>query len=351
MMRFGIPEYRLPRHVLDQEIAEMEKLGVEILTSTTVEDLDDLLLDEDFDAVLVTVGAHAGRKLPIPGADLDGVLIGTDFLRHVHLGNNTEVGEKVVVLGGGNVAFDCARVARRLGAKELHIACLESRDEIPASDDEIAQGEEENIVIHPSQTPIRILGDNGQVNGVECCDVSSFQFDEDGNVQLETVENSEHRFPADTVIFAIGQRPHIPNGFEIDPDVRGLVEVDPYTFETEQEGVFAAGDATGATVSVIGAIASGRKAAVAVDKYLDGSGEITEHFAPPVEHECLLGPGNGFPFEGRVKGEYAGVDERLKNFQEVVRPLDQKSALAEAERCLKCDLRFEITPVKFWGDY
>ncbi len=171
MLRYGIPEYRLPRHVLEREIQEIEDAGVAIQTGARVEAID-VLLDQGYDAVLVAVGVHKGQTLRIPGAASEGVLIGTKFLQDVNLGKEVPVGKRVVVLGGGNVAFDCARVARRLGAEEVHIACLECRGEMRASADEIEQGEEEGIAVKPSQTSIRILDDEGRATGVEFLDVA-----------------------------------------------------------------------------------------------------------------------------------------------------------------------------------
>ena len=143
MLQYGIPAYRLPREIVDEEIAEIEKIGVEIRTNTRIESIEDLKDDEDFDAVVVTVGAHMGVKTPIPGKDLPDVLLGTEFLRRVSLGDAPKIGERVVVLGGGNVAFDCARVSRRIGAKQVLMACLEFKDNMPAACDEIQEGEEE----------------------------------------------------------------------------------------------------------------------------------------------------------------------------------------------------------------
>jgi NADPH-dependent glutamate synthase beta subunit-like oxidoreductase/ferredoxin/Pyruvate/2-oxoacid:ferredoxin oxidoreductase delta subunit len=351
MMRYGIPEYRLPRDVLDREIKQIEHFGVTIKTGARIESLDSLRLDEDFDAVLVTVGTHAGQKLPIPGADLGGVLIGLEFLRNVNLGNPVEVGSKVVVMGGGNVAFDCARLARRLGVREVVIACLENKSTMPAACDEIEEGEEEGIAVLPMLTFTRIIGDNGRVAGVECLKVSVFEFDEEGGVTIETIEGSERTLAADTVIFAIGQRPQIPDQFEMDLDERGRIEIDPFSLETSVEGVFAAGDAVMGTTSVIQAVAAGRDAAVAVDKYLEGGGNIDETLVPLEAAEPCLGPGEGFATMTRCQKSCIGAEERVASFCSIVQTLDAEAAIAEASRCLRCDLRLKITPVRFWGDY
>lgn len=351
MMRYGIPEYRMPRDVLDKEIKEIERLGVEIKTDTRIESLDQLMFDEEYDTVLVAVGSQIGQKLPIPGAEHDGVLVGLDFLRSVNIGEPVETGKNVLVLGGGNVAFDCAHTVRRLGADEVHIACLESRAAMLADPEEIEQGEEEGITIHPSRTFKEILNQDGKLLGVECLEVKSFEFDEDGAVEIETIEGSEHVLAADTVIFAIGQLPEIPDDCDLDIDERGHIEVDPYLFDTSLEGVFAAGEAVTGKGSVIEAIASGRKGAIAVDKFLGGEGEIDEALAPIEEAERWLGPGESFASLKRSKPSCVEAAERVNSFCCIVPSLDDEAAVFESKRCLQCDLRLKITPVKFWGEY
>jgi NADPH-dependent glutamate synthase beta subunit-like oxidoreductase/Pyruvate/2-oxoacid:ferredoxin oxidoreductase delta subunit/ferredoxin len=350
MMRFGIPEYRLPRNVLESEIRDLKNMGVEMKTNTHIESIDKLF-DQGYDAVLVAVGAHKGQKLSIPGADHKGVLISTDFLRDVNTGKKVNIGKKVVVLGGGNVAFDCARIARRLGAEQVHIACLECRTDMPAACDEIDQGEAEGILVHPSKTSTRILSENGKITGVEFLDVESFTFDEDKNPQIEVVENSQHVLEADTVIFAIGQRPEIPEGFGLDTAANHLIELDSYTFNTSREGVFAAGDAVTGTASVIKAIASGRQGAIALDRFLEGSGDIDEKLAPPSDLEKCLGSWEGFASMNRCEESCILPEERLQSFCKVVHDMDEEAADYESNRCLQCDLRLKMTPVKFWGNY
>jgi formate dehydrogenase beta subunit len=350
MMRFGIPEYRLPREMLDSEIRDIVNRGVEIKTDTKIDSID-ALFEKGFHAVLVAIGTHQGQKLPIPGADSRGVLIGVDFLREINLGHKVDIGKKVMVLGGGNVAFDCARVARRLGTGQVHLACLESREDMPASDDEISQGEEEGVFIHPAKSFTRILSENGRITGVEFVDVASLSFDEDKNPCIEVVENSEHILEADTVIFAIGQQPEIPPGFGLDTESGNLIAVDSFTFNTSQDGVFAAGDAVIGTSSVIKAIASGRKAAIAIDRYLEGNGIIDEKLVAVTEPEQVLGFEEGFAFVNRCQESCISVEERLKNFGKVVQDIDEETAAYESRRCLQCDLRMKITAVKFWGNY
>jgi NADPH-dependent glutamate synthase beta subunit-like oxidoreductase/Pyruvate/2-oxoacid:ferredoxin oxidoreductase delta subunit/ferredoxin len=350
-LRYGIPSYRLPRNILDEEIEIIKDLGVEFETDTRIESIEDLMDEEDFDAVVVATGTHAGVRLPIPGGDCDDVLLGTDFLRRVNLDDAPDVPKRVVVLGGGNVAFDCARISRRLGAEQVLMACLEFKDNMPAACDEIEEGEEEGIQIFPGRTFKQVLNDNGKVTGVETLNVTSFEFDEDGRLQLETEEGSESVLEGDMVIFAVGQRADIPEDFDLDLTERGFVEVDEYTGETSEDGVFAAGDAIYGTQTVIKAIASGHEAAKAADQYLDGEGNIDEILAPTPEFECHLGPGDGFAKKDRCDNTCLLPETRVESFDCILETLDEDEAVTEANRCLKCDIRFNIKPVKFWGDY
>ena len=229
------------------------------------------------------------------------------------------------------------------------MACLERREEMRASDEEIAQGEEEGIVLMPSRTFTRIVAEDGRVTGVECLEVASFCFGEDGRPEIETIDASEHLVEADTVIFAIGQLPDLPEGFGLDTTDRRLIALDQFDLSTSREGVFAAGDAVTGTGSVIKAIASGRRAAAAVDKYLGGGGRLDRKLAPIMEAGARLGRQEGFAALSRPAGTCALPSERVTSFCEVVRGLDEDEARGESERCLQCDLRLKLQTVKFWG--
>ena len=351
MLRYGIPEYRLPREVLDEEIREIENQGVAIKTGARIESLDDLVFGQGFDAVLVAVGAGRGVGLPLPGADLDRVFIGLDFLTRVNSGEKVDLGRKVLVLGGGNVAVDCARSARRLGAVEVGLACLESMETMPASPEEIKEAQEEGIVIYPGRTFTQILGESGCAAGAACLEVASVEFDENGVPDIDAVPGSEHALAADAVIIAVGQRPDIPEGFDLDLTERRLIEVDPYTLDTSQDGVFAAGDAAGGPSSVIEAVASARKAAAAVDRYLGGGGEIDEALASPPDPETWFGPDPDLAQRKRLQAHGLGPAERLQGFCPASSTLDPETAAAESARCLRCDSRLTITPVRYWGNF
>ncbi len=350
MMRFGIPEYRLPKDILDKEIEVIRNKGVTIITGEYIKSTE-ALFQQGYDAVLAAIGTQQGRILPIVGEDDEGILVGLDMLREVILGEKVSMGKKVVVLGGGNVAFDCARVARRLGGELVQIACLECREDMPATEDEIKQAEEEGIIIHPSLTSTRLITRDRMMTGVEFLEVESFSFDENKRAVIEVRENSHVTLEADTVIFAIGQRPMIPEGFGVDRMENGHILLDSFTQTAGREGLFATGDAVHGTATVIQAIASGRKVAIAIDKYLGGSGIIDEKLAPAEEAETCLGPMEGFACLPRSPETYVPVEERLGNFYKTVKDIDRETANNESERCLQCDLRLKIKSVEFWSSY
>lgn len=328
MLHVGIPTHRLPRQVVDDEIAHIRAAGVEIKCGAPVESVAELQRD-GYDAVLVAVGTHQGLGLPIPGAESVGVLVGTDFLRRVNLGEEVPVGERVLVLGGGNVAFDCAGVARRLGAREVSVACLEPREAMFASEEEIQDALAEGAVLYNSCTFDEIMSENGRPSGVRCRKVTSCTFDEDGLPHICVEEGSELTIPADTVIFAIGQRPGLTADFGVELGRGGRIVIQDGTrCQTGKPGVFAAGDAVRGTASVVTAIADGREAARAIDLYLGGDGVIDEALAPVTAKDPWIGREEGYATRLRC------ADDRR-----------------EAERCLQCDLRLEIAPRKFWGEY
>jgi hypothetical protein len=250
-----------------------------------------------------------------------------------------------VVLGGGNVAFDCARTALRLGAKDVHIACLENAESMLATPEECGWGNEEGITVHNSQTFAKIVGENGKVSGVECLDVKSFSFDKEGNLNVESIPGSEHVLPADTVIFSIGQLPElelIEETSEIKTTKKRTLEVNEETMATGQAGVFAAGDAVTGTTSVIEAIAAGRKAAASIDKYLGGKEDIEETLLEPEAPNPYLGREEGFADKERATVPCIAVKKRLESFDTVELGLGKEEATDEAGRCLRCDLRLTL---------
>jgi formate dehydrogenase beta subunit len=348
MMRYGIPSYRLPRTIIEAEAAIIKETGIKIETNQRVEKPLELL--NEYDAVLMTIGSHAGARLPLEGNDLPGVLLNTDFLRNVSVGKETGIGKKIIVLGGGNVAFDCARTAQRLGAEEIHLACLEAREEMTADVEEIEQATEEGVFVHPARTFERITGTD-RVTGVDFMKVKSFGFDENRRAIIEKEADSEQHLDADTVIFAVGQRPDITAEAGLALGRDNYIVVKENSTATEHPGVFAAGDAIYGTKSVVMAIASGRDAAGEIDKYLGGDGDISEVLAPVEKADSYLGRCAGFGCLKRVRTEILPPEERKDNFALVDRGVIEEDVLKEAGRCLQCDLRMQIAGPRLWGDY
>jgi heterodisulfide reductase subunit A-like polyferredoxin len=348
MLRVGVPEYRLPSWIVDREVQDIVDQGVSLHLNTTVNSLDDVFA-EGFGAVLIAVGAHEGRKLPIEGADLDGVMVNTVFLRDVRLDNPPNVaGKRVMVLGGGNVAVDVARTAVRLGAAEVHMACLESKETMPAHDWEIEATEAEGVQIHPSRSFKRILSDgSGRVAGLECLNVTFMEFDETGRLMLETEPGSEHVFPCDVVIFSIGQRAglaFIPDSAGVGVTRQQTIAVNPNTMAATRPGVFAAGDATTGTAFVIEAVASGHQAAESIHRYLRG-----EELEPEPKPDLPVVDLSRAEIEERIqRGEIKitprvpvpelAVEERVANFAEVATGYTDELAQEEAARCLACGI-------------
>lgn len=356
-MRYGIPGYRLPREVLDQEIEEILSVGnIEIKYHTSVENAPKLL-EEGYDAVFVAIGTHMGSKLPIKGNDLKGVQVNVEFLRDFEEGCAL-VGEKVVVLGGGNVAIDCAGAAMRLGAKSVSMACLEAYDEMTASDEERAWALEEGVKLYNSKTFLEILEDgNGHCKGVKIQGIKSFYFDENRKSHLELAEGTEEVLDADTVIFAVGQRPTIstnPEDFGLELTHGNYIASKGSSGETSVPGVWAAGDVVTGTASVIKAIAFAREAVSAIDKYLGGDGNIEEHLAPEQFKNPQIGVIEKFGDLKRVPPRVVPAPERVDAYKtcgSMDCGFDEEMALEESRRCLQCDLRCEIAPQKFWNDY
>jgi len=333
MMRVGIPDYRLPKDILKSEIKEIEDAGVEIRTSTRVESIDELF-KEGYNAVFLATGAHQGMKIGVKGESSRGVMDCAEFLREVSLGGEVEVGEKVAVIGGGNAAIDAARTALRLGAKEVNIVYRRTRAEMPANPEEVEEAVAEGASIDYLVAPYRIKGHNGWVE-LESQRMELGEMDSSGRRRPEPVEDSQFTTSYDTIIAAIGQRPEVPERFNVSLGRGNIIEVDPDTLATSQEGVYAGGDAASGPASVIEAIAAGRQAAVSIDKYLGGKGDIEETLAPP---EGEIAPLEEAEEQWRPKMPTVPVKKRLDNFNQVELGYDDKAAIEEAKRCLRCDL-------------
>lgn len=350
MMRYGIPAYRLPREIVAKEAEVIECQGVKFECNSKVEKPAELL--KEYDAVLMAIGGTNGVILPMDGSKLNGVLANIQFLKNASMDLPTGIGKKIVVLGGGNVAFDCARTAKRLGAEEIHLACLEASDKMTASDDEIEEAIEEGIRVYPAQTFERITGEES-VTGVDFMNVKRFYFDENNHAVIEKAEGSLHHIACDTVIFATGQRP------DITPDAgltlgRGnaIVVADMETDKsTNIAGIFATGDCIYGTKSVIMAIQSGREAASQIDKYLGGDGDITEVLAPVEVPNAYIGCIESFGDLKRKNNRVDSAKSRETNFNLFDHGICDADIRCEASRCLQCDLRLQISKPHLWADY
>jgi len=353
MLRFGVPEYRLPAAIVDREVQDILDLGVELRTNTPVSNLDDLFA-EGFSAVLVAAGAQEGIRLGIPGANLEGVLINTHFLRDVRLAALGQAddprpriqGKRVLVIGGGDVAIDVARTALRLDAAEVHMACLERREGMPASRREIREALEEGIQIHDARSFTRILDDgHGRTAGVECQRVERFEFAAGGRLNVQVEADSTHVLAADVVIFSVGQRvglAFLPESTGVELAPNRTVAVDPNTLATSRPGVFAAGDSTSGTAFVIEAVASGHRCAASIQRYLRG-----EPLDTPTPEKPRVAELTRSELEARVeRGEIARAprvamperhaEQRRGDFGEVETGYTEEQARAEAARCLSC---------------
>ena len=338
MARVGIPEYRLPKEVVRQEIDYIRKLGVEIQAGVEVGkhvSLDEL--KKKSDAIFIAVGAHQGMALRVPGEELSGVIEGIEFLRRVNLGEKIEVGKKVAVIGGGNTAIDCARTSKRLGAEEVTILYRRTRAEMPASEEEISAAEAEGIKIEFLVAPARFLGD-GVVSGVELIKMKLGEPDASGRPRPIPIEGSEFRLSMDTVIAALGQTPRVDfaKGLGVLLSRRGTVEVDSDTGATNIEGIFAGGDVVTGPAFVVDAMAAGRRAARSIDAYLCGMPLPTEEQRQEPQKltvEEIEEISARFGKHPRHKMEEMPLEQR-KGFEEVALGYSLKEAQEEAGRCL-----------------
>jgi NADPH-dependent glutamate synthase beta subunit-like oxidoreductase/ActR/RegA family two-component response regulator len=336
MMRVGIPAYRLPRKVLDSEINLVKSLGVEIRTNTKVGSLDSLF-QQGYQAILVAVGAHQGIKLGVEGEEHPKVIDCVTFLRSVSLGEPIKLGERVIVVGGGNAAVDSARTALRLGSKEVTILYRRTRSEMPASPHEVEQALAEGIKIEFLAAPTKVFSQDRAVS-LEAVRMKLGAPDASGRPRPEPIPGSEFRLDCDAVIAAIGQRPEIPEQFDLVTQKGNVVETDAKTQATSRPGVFAAGDAVTGPASVVEAIGAGRKAAIAIDQFLGGKGilkvEPIEVKEPSSRHTLS----ERLAERSRPAAPMLPSAERIFSFDEVELGLTEDIAKAEGERCWRCDL-------------
>jgi len=355
MLRVGVPEYRLPSEIVDREVQDIIDLGVDLKLNHRVDNIDDIF-DSGYNAVLIAVGAHEGVRPPIPGANLESVLVSTGFLRDVRIGQSPEIGKRVAVIGAGDVAMDVARTALRLNA-EVHVVYRRRAEDASAGEEEIRHAKEEGIIFHFQTNPTEIVGNgDGTLSGMWCVDTESGSIDKSGRPKPVPIPDSKHFVPCDTVIFAVGQRAglaFIPDDAGVGITEQQTIAINPNTYAATREGVFAAGDSIAGTAFVIEAIASGHTAARSIIRYLQG-----KHLEPAPKPPLPVVELSQQDLEDRVaRGELKRkprvplleipIENRITNFDEVVLGYDEERAQEEAARCLACGVCSECMSCVF----
>jgi formate dehydrogenase major subunit len=337
MLRYGIPQYRLPKDVLDMEIELIKETGVEINTGIRIgKDLSLDYLKENFDAVYVSIGAWKSTGIGCEGEDLEGVLGGIDFLVSVAQNKPVRIGERVAVIGGGNTAMDAARTAVRLGAKKVMVVYRRTEQEMPAEELEVREAREEGVEFNFLLAPIEIIGQNGKVSKMRCQKMKMGEPDASGRRRPIPIEGEELTLEVDTVIAAIGQRVDASGLESIGLSKKGTIQYDQTTFQTPVEGVFAGGDSAAGPGIAIEAIAQGKKAAGVICGYLEGKVvPVSERFYVKQENltkEDFMDK----EVKPRIEARVMEPDARKRNFLEVAEMYTEEQAKTEAERCMEC---------------
>ncbi|MBN2241158.1 MAG: FAD-dependent oxidoreductase, partial [Acidobacteria bacterium] len=330
---------------LDKEIASITRLCQQVNHNTSLgrDFTIESLKSEGYDAIFLGLGAQASQKLGLDGENMDGVLSGTGFLKDFTLGKEIYIGRRVIVSGGGNTAIDSARTALRLGAEEVTIMYRRSRDQMPASPEEVEQAEQEGIRLEFLATPVKINSRDGHVSNLECIRMALGEPDASGRRRPEPITGSEFTMEADTLIAAVGQtldRSSLVKNEQSILSQRSYININADTQETPYEGVFAGGDCTSGPATVVQAIAAGRRAAVSINQYLNHQPVI-----PPMKQfNCSKGEPDDIDtaeYENtaripRTKMPTMGTEVRRKSFREIESGFTREMAAAEAERCLAC---------------
>jgi NADH-quinone oxidoreductase subunit F len=346
MMRYGIPDYRLPEEVLEKEIHQVLNLGIELKTDKKWgRDFNLNQLKKDgFEAIFIAVGLQLSRRIEMEGSQSKDVFWGVDFLMDVNQGKEFLLKEKVLVVGGGNVAIDAARVAKRLGGKEVLLLYRRSRSEMPAIKSEVDEAEREGIEFHFLVAPVKVITNDGRLTGLRCIRMELAELDESGRRSPIPVKGSDFEIDADQIIMAVGQsmdRKEILD--ELEYSNQETISVDPVTLKTNLDAVFAGGDIAKGPSSVIEAIEAGRRAASSIDQFLGGDGMIEEILAERFDSQPYSGERKeGFADLKRVETPTLPVSERYKGFFEVEHCFDEDQAIKEASRCLQCDLELRL---------
>jgi heterodisulfide reductase subunit A len=340
MMRYCIPDFRLEKFVVANEVAYIKDLGVEIKTG--IEFGRDIslssLCDDGYKAVFIAIGTQRGMKLNVPGEDSEGVINAIDFLKNIALGKHVEIGEKVAVVGGGNSAIDAARTAKKLGAREVSILYRRSREEMPALPSEVAEAEKDGVKFYFLVAPKQIISADGKVKAIECLRMRLGEPDESGRRRPIPISFSEHEYKVDMVIPALGQVAEsacIPNELSNKDERSPLIAVDPITLQTNLPGVYAGGDITSGPASIIEAVGAGKRAAISIHLYLTGQELRREREEDVEETTWVRNWGKIMKKERRYS---APVEKPRLSFEEALDYMEkvEKEARFEACRCLSC---------------
>lgn len=340
MLRFSIPAYRLPNEVVDRDIKNVTALGVEIQTGERVEKLTELE-EKGFDAVFVACGTMADRKMGIKGEDLDGVVSSLEFLRQVNLGKKMDLSNKtILVVGGGNVAIDSARLARRLEAKKVIIQYRRSRAEMPAFNWEIEAAEVEDIEFQYLKVPTKFIGKDGKLAQVQSIDMKLGELDETGRRRPVPIEGSESTMGVDFSITAIGLAPSTASfEDELETERNGRIKVNEETLQTSVSHIFAGGDVVTGPTSIVNALGQGKRAAFFIDRFLRGEDLYAEAYnrrLPAVDKLEVLKRQEKYKTLAPIERKELSPGERVNDFHEVELPLTEEEARYSAGRCLDC---------------
>ncbi|KUO74226.1 MAG: molybdopterin oxidoreductase [Clostridia bacterium BRH_c25] len=354
MLRYGIPQYRLPKELLDAEINTLEKMGVDIKCNVKLgEDITISYLKKTYDAVFIAIGAWASMNMGCKGEDMEGVMGGIELLRKATLAEPINLGQQVIVIGGGNTAMDVARTAVRLGAEHVQVLYRRTRAEMPAEEIEIEEAEEEGVEFIYLVAPIEVIEENGRAKAVRCQRMKLGAPDKSGRRSPEPIPGDEVTISADLIVSAIGQKVNAENVKELAVTKKGTISVNASTFETSMPGIFAGGEAVTGPKIAIEAIAQGKNAAHVIDGYLKG--EIT-----PVANPCYIEQEDLTPedFADREKKDREHLkvlpaQTRRMSFGAISETFDEEAAVKEASRCLECGCHdyFECKLVKYIGQY
>lgn len=336
MLRYAIPEYRLPRDVLDEEIQRVIDMGVKVKTRTKVKSIQGLL-DKGFKAVFVATGTWLSNKLGIDGEEVEGVSHAIEFLEKVNRGEEVSIGKRVAVIGGGDAAIDSARVALRLGAKDVRLVYRRSHIEVPAIPSEVEDAKEEGIKFMMLTTPIEVLSSDKKLTGIRCVKMRLGEPDQSGRRRPTPIPNSEFTLALDDLIVAVGQSAD-PEGIqtELECNKWAIVKADPITLETSIPGVFAGGDVVLGPLTVVKAVGHGKEAAISIDRYIRGVSVKEGRTSRLHRVQSYEVDKAGIPIERVAEMPKQSAATRKRDFSEVELGFSDEVAAAEAERCLSC---------------